>query len=61
MNENQLYWRSRRGSLELDLLLRHYLEHQYSADSVEKKEAFCQLLSLEDCDLLPAFLAFING
>jgi antitoxin CptB len=60
MTKQQLYWRCRRGSLELDLLLLNYLENQYANDSMQKKEAFSQLLSLDDCELWTALADFLN-
>lgn len=60
MNSAQLYWQCRRGSLELDLLLKKYLENDYSQDTDSKREQFSQLLQLEDDDLLPALLAFLT-
>ncbi|MEI7795575.1 MAG: succinate dehydrogenase assembly factor 2 [Methylococcaceae bacterium] len=56
----QLYWQCRRGSLELDLLLKQYLEGDYLHETEQKREQFAQLLKLEDDDLLPALLAFLT-
>ena len=61
MTKQQLYWRCRRGSLELDLLLLNYLENQYAYDSIEKKEMFSQLVSLDDCELWIALADFLNS
>lgn len=49
---NKLRWRCRRGTLELDLLLERYLESRYRSADAEEKQAFLQLLELEDNDLL---------
>lgn len=47
----KLTWQCRRGTKELDLLLRGYLEHGYpQADETEKKR-FSELLQLEDSEL----------
>jgi len=56
----QLYWQCRRGSLELDLLLKNYLEGDYLHETEQKREKFAQLLKLEDDDLLPALLSFLT-
>ncbi len=60
MKTAQLYWQCRRGSLELDLLLKNYLEGDYLHETKQKREQFAQLLKLEDDDLLPALLAFLT-
>ena len=60
MKTSQLYWQCRRGSLELDLLLKNYLEGDYLHETEQKREQFSQLLKLEDDDLLPALLAFLT-
>lgn len=49
---NKLRWRCRRGTLELDLLLIRYLEIAYLAAETKEKQAFLQLLELEDTVLL---------
>ena len=49
---NKLRWRCRRGTLELDLLLIRYLENAYLAAEPKEKQAFLQLLELEDTDLM---------
>lgn len=58
MKFSQLYWQCRRGNLELDLLLKNYLENRYSNASEVEREQFAELLKLDDEDLLPAFLQF---
>lgn len=60
MKTSQLYWQCRRGSLELDLLLKNYLENNYSLASEQKRQQFAELLKLEDEDLLPALLSFLT-
>jgi len=53
----RLQWQCRRGMLELDLLLRNYLENRYPiADKVEKAR-FAELLKLEDGELLATMLS----
>ncbi len=60
MKSSQLYWQCRRGSLELDLLLKNYLENQYSKATQTERQQFATLLKLEDDDLLPALLSFLT-
>lgn len=60
MKPSQLYWQCRRGSLELDLLLKNYLENDYSNATEQKRQHFAKLLKLEDDELLPALLSFLN-
>lgn len=60
MKTSQLYWQCRRGSLELDLLLKNYLENDYFQATEPKRQQFAELLKLEDDDLLPALLSFLT-
>ena len=53
----ELRWRCRRGMKELDILLLRYLEHCYGQASRQEREAFSQLLDLQD----PELLAFLMG
>ena len=48
MKTSQLYWQCRRGSLELDLLLKNYLENDYLQATEPKRQQFAELLKLED-------------
>lgn len=50
---NKLRWQCRRGTLELDILLEHYLEAGYPTADEREKSAFVELLALEDSELLP--------
>lgn len=61
MKFSQLYWQCRRGNLELDLLLKDYLENVYPKVSELERQQFAELLKLDDVDLLPAFLALIEA
>ena len=45
---NQLYWRSRRGMLELDLQLLPFLEHSFASFEDSEKEGYEKLLLEED-------------
>ena len=58
MKENQLnisitklQWACRRGMLELDVLLRNFLDEAYLNLDIEKKKAFVHLLSFTDPEL----------
>ena len=44
----KLYWQCRRGTLELDLLLKRYLDTQYVQAELDEKKCFIELLALED-------------
>lgn len=52
MNKNQLFWASRRGMLELDLILLPFVEKAYPQLSDNDKRSFESLLECEDQDLL---------
>ena len=54
---SRLKWRCRRGMRELDVLLKRFLEHQYSAASGEIQAAFARLLTMPD----PEIYALIMG
>tara|TARA_S200000501_G_scaffold373938_1_gene422306 strand:+ start:1284 stop:1535 length:252 start_codon:yes stop_codon:yes gene_type:complete len=45
---NQLYWRSRRGMLELDLQLLPFLEQSFCSLDESEKEGYEKLLLEED-------------
>ena len=47
-----LRWRSRRGLLELDVLLTGFLERNYHAMSARERSAFARLLEHGDAELL---------
>lgn len=44
----RLKWNCRRGMKELDLLLEHYLEHDYQEALKEEQAAFRAILDLDD-------------
>lgn len=60
MKFSKLYWQCRRGSLELDLLLKAYLENDYEKATPLKRQKFEQLLQLDDDELLPALHTFLT-
>ena len=49
---NRMRWASRRGLLELDLLLAPFVEECYRDLSQEEKEDFQQLVVCEDQDIM---------
>jgi antitoxin CptB len=52
MNElAQLKWQCRRGTKELDLMLKKYLETEYLVADEREKVLFVELLRLEDDEL----------
>jgi len=51
-NLAKLRWDCRRGMRELDELLLRYLEDHYPSSSDAQKQAFRQLLDLQDPELL---------
>ena len=52
-----LYWRARRGMLELDLMLESFLDHDYEQANEKTKTAFVELLTFSDQDLLELLMA----
>ncbi len=57
MDKNRLFWASRRGMLELDLILLPFAEKVYPNLADDDKARYHQLLEGEDQDL---FAWFIN-
>jgi antitoxin CptB len=51
MHKNRLMWASRRGMLELDLILQPFVEQHYDNLSEADKSLFHSLLELEDQQL----------
>jgi antitoxin CptB len=51
MEYNRLKWASRRGMLELDLVLMPFLENIYQSLSVEDQLLYVELLACEDQDI----------
>ncbi|WP_106478334.1 FAD assembly factor SdhE [Phytohalomonas tamaricis] len=47
----RLYWHSRRGMWELDLLLVPFLEHRFDSLTDDEQQAYVKLLAEEDQDL----------
>lgn len=51
MEYNRLKWASRRGMLELDLILMPFLENIYQQLAVDERALYVTLLECEDQDL----------
>lgn len=56
MEYNRLWWGSRRGMLELDLILMPFLEKIYPTLSRDEQALYGQLLACEDQDMFAWFL-----
>ena len=56
MDRNRLFWASRRGMLELDLILLPFLNKIYPDLEQDDKERYWKLLDSEDQDLFGWFL-----
>ncbi|AOS98475.1 Antitoxin CptB [Microbulbifer aggregans] len=56
MDRNRLFWASRRGMLELDLVLLPFLENVYDSLDEADQQRYVQLLESEDQDLFAWFL-----
>lgn len=55
MQRNRLRWRSRRGMLELDLLLLPYFDEVFDSLPEDEQDIFVRLLEQDDPDLLQWF------
>jgi antitoxin CptB len=51
IDDAALRWRSRRGLLELELLLRPFVSTRLESLSVEEKHDYARLLEHDDCDI----------
>lgn len=56
MDRNRLFWASRRGMLELDLILLPFLEEVYPQLDEADQQRYQKLLECEDQDLFAWFL-----
>lgn len=56
MEKNRLFWGSRRGMLELDLVLLPFLDEVYPTLDVDEQLLYQQLLEEQDQDLFSWFL-----
>lgn len=57
MERNRLFWGSRRGMLELDLILLPFLDNVYPTLEQADKERYWKLLEMEDQDMYAWFLS----
>ena len=53
---NRLWWHSRRGMLELDVLLIPFVEEAYRGLDAEDQARYQKLLSCEDTDMFEWFM-----
>ena len=56
MEKNRLFWSTRRGMLELDLILQPFLEQVYPDLDEDNKRRFQRLLESEDQEMFAWFL-----
>lgn len=56
MEKNRLFWGSRRGMLELDLILMPFLENVYPTLAQSDKELYWMLLEEQDQDMYAWFM-----
>jgi len=56
MEINRVIWASRRGMLELDLILQPFVEKVYPSLDLKDQELYHQLLEEQDADLFNWFL-----
>ena len=57
-DKKRIRWQCRRGMLELDIMLSHFLDNGYEQLSLEQKEIFKKMLSLEDDQLYRWFMGY---
>lgn len=53
---NRLWWHSRRGMLELDVLLIPFLEEAYPSLPEEDQQRYHKLIQCEDADMFEWFM-----
>jgi antitoxin CptB len=58
MDKSRARWLCRRGMKELDVLLEKFLERHYDGLSAQRKQAFHDLLRMEDPDLHACLMGF---
>lgn len=56
VDHKRLYWHSRRGMRELDLLLLPFVEHAYAGLAPDDQTRYQALLDCEDQDLFAYFM-----
>lgn len=52
----RLHWQCRRGSLELDLLVQHYLQMHDVINNEIERARFAELLILDDAELMQVLM-----
>jgi len=57
---DRIRWRCRRGLLELDLVLKRFLEHRFDALDAGERRLFDELLDTPDNDMLDMALGRIE-
>ncbi len=60
MDRNRLFWGSRRGMLELDLILLPFLDNVYPTLNEDDKLSYQKMLDSEDQDMFSWFLKRTN-
>ena len=60
MDKNRVRWASRRGMLELDLILGPFVEENYDGLSADQQRLFHALLECEDQDLFGWFMKRVD-
>jgi antitoxin CptB len=56
MDRNRLFWASRRGMLELDLVLLPFLDNIYETLEPEDQQRYVRLMDEQDQDLFAWFM-----
>ena len=56
---NRLSWHSRRGMLEIDVMLMPFTQHQYLSLSAHDQKAYRRLLDCEDQDIWEWLRGFV--
>ncbi len=59
--DSRLRWRCRRGMLELDILLNHFVNNDYILLNCDQKNTFDQLLDYPDQLLFDLFLGHMES
>ncbi len=58
INRKKLEWQCRRGMLELDVILRPFLEQYFDSLNLQQQQAFVELLSFPDPDIYTWIMGF---
>lgn len=60
-NDSRLRWRCRRGMLELDLILKDFMDRGYNQLNKQQKNLLDQMLDYPDQLLFDLFLGYMNS